>query len=69
MRYDTYGNRITTEIGTFRSRRNGGGKVKYPKKTAEEKAKRHRISFADDILGDKDKISQVHYIESYKKMD
>jgi len=32
-----------------------------------KKPQRHRISFADDIMNDKSALSEVHYIESYKK--
>ena len=32
-----------------------------------KKQQRHRISFADDVSGDKNQLADVHYIESYKK--
>ena len=33
----------------------------------KDKKKRHRVTFADDVNGDKKKLTEVHPIESYKK--
>ena len=31
------------------------------------KKKKHRVTFADDVNGDKKALTEVHLIESYKK--
>ena len=33
----------------------------------KDKKKRHRVTFADDVTGEKSKLTEVHTIESYKK--
>ena len=45
------------------------GGAESPLKGDDSKAKkqRHRISFADEVTADKSALSDVHYIESYKK--
>ena len=44
------------------------GGAESPMKGEEaKKPPRHRVSFADDISGDKSQLADVHYIESYKK--
>lgn len=83
IRYDKFGNKITTVIGTFSvaNRKNlikskkasmshtsdtGGAESPLKGEDRAKKPQRHRISFADDMMG-QDKLSDVHYIESYKK--
>ena len=33
----------------------------------KDKKKRHKITFMDEITNDKTQLTEVHYIESYKK--
>ena len=73
IRYDKFGNKITTTVGTFSvaNRKNliknkkaamsatsDTGGAESPLKTDDDgrakKPQRHRISFADDVSGDKD---------------
>ena len=45
----------------------GGAESPLKGEDSAKKPQRHRISFADEISGDKSLLSDVHYIESYKK--
>ena len=45
----------------------GGAESPLKGDFSQGKKQRHRISFADDVSGDKSQLSDVHYIESYKK--
>jgi len=36
-------------------------------KLSEDPTKRHRVSFMDQVTDDKDQLTEVHHIESYKK--
>ena len=88
IRYDKFGNQITTKIGTFSvenrkaqikakkerekamSMNSDTGGAESPLKSDDDRSKkqqRHRISFADQVSGNEKSLSDVHYIESYKK--
>jgi hypothetical protein len=43
----------------------GTGEVSSPDK--EDRSKRHRLTFADEVHNDKTALTEIHYIESYKK--
>ena len=35
----------------------------------EDKKQRHRVTFMDDVSGDKGQLVEIHLIESYKKFN
>ena len=43
------------------------GGAESPVKGEDKKKQRHRLTFADDVTGNKAELTDVHYIESYKK--
>ena len=50
----------------------GTGEVSSPDKASQEdaataKKQRHRLTFADEVHNDKTLLTEIHYIESYKK--
>ena len=77
-RYDTNGNPITTVIGAYalsnlanrakkQKKESGTGEGSSPDKVAIDKSKRHRLTFGDEVSNDKSQLTEIHYIESYKK--
>ena len=80
-RFDRNGNPITTSIGRFHTgamrksmkastRKSlnsdtGAADLASPEKV--DPKKRHRVTFMDDVSGDKNQLTEIHLIESYKK--
>ena len=48
---------------------NLSGGTGEPNGESKKSEKRHKISFADEISGDKSKLTDIHLIESYKKFN
>ena len=84
-RFDRNGNLINTQIGRFhtgsmrksiKNRKSlinmnsdtGAADLGSPDKKVE-KSLRHRVTFMDEVLGDKSQLVEVHLIESYKKFN